>query len=448
MLVATASAPSRRVRVSGPVVAVASRGRGGADRGESADGGGGAGRIVALHPVREGVGRSAAHGVDRGGGRGGVAEIQRARMIAALVEVARERGASGVTVANIVARSGVSRRTFYELFEDREDCFLAGFDLAVQGAARRVLPAYEARGTWRERVRAGLGALLEYLDDEPGMGALCVVDALGAGPVALERRTQVVQALIDAVHEGRREARGATKPTWLTAEGVVGAVLAVLHARLAAGDAQANGARGNGARVVGARAHGAQEAGALASRARTHGAQEAGALASRARTDGAQEFREPSGGARAGGRRAGGAPPMAALLSPLMGMIVLPYLGKAAAARENSRPAARRRPPTPPSGDPLRDLDMRLTYRTVQVLLAIAALGGRGPGPSNRQVAEAAGVADPGQISKLLARLQHLGLIENEGGPPAPGEPHVWRLTLKGAEIERTIRRQATPAGA
>src|ERR1700735_1957117 len=92
--------------------------------------------------------------------------------------------------------------------------------------------------------------------------------------------------------------------------------------------------------------------------------------------------------------------------------------------------------------DPLRELDMRLTYRTVQVLCAIAALGGRGPGPSNRQVADAAGVADPGQISKLLARLEHLGLIENEDGPPAPGEPHVWRLTSKGAEIERTIRRQ------
>jgi AcrR family transcriptional regulator/DNA-binding MarR family transcriptional regulator len=342
--------------------------------------------------MASGVAQRPARGdVDRSGGRGGVAEIQRARMIAALVEVARERGTGGVTVANIVARSGVSRRTFYELFEDREDCFLAGFDLAVQDAARRVLPAYGVPGTWRERIRAGLGALLEYLDDEPGIGALCVVDTLGAGPVALERRTQVVQVLIDAVHEGRREARGATKPTRLTAEGVVGAVLAVLHARMAAGDARANGARANGAQT-------------------------------------------------------GGAPPMSTLLGPLMGMIVLPYLGKAAAARETSRRATPRKPPTPSSGDPLRELDMRLTYRTVQVLLAIATLGGRGQGPSNRQVAEAAGVADPGQISKLLARLEHLGLIENEGGPPAPGEPHVWRLTPKGAEVERTIRRQAAPA--
>ncbi len=329
--------------------------------------------------------------VDRGGGRGGVAEIQRARMIAALVEVAGERGAGAVTVAHVVARSGVSRRTFYELFKDREDCFSAAFDQAVEQAARRVAPAFQVPGGWRERVRAGLGALLGFLDDEPGLGRLCVVDALGAGPAALERRVGVVGVLIDAVHGGRREVTGATKPTRLTAEGVVGAVLAVLHARLACGDARANGAA-------------------------------------------------------VPGTRTGPTKPLVALLGPLMGMIVLPYLGQAAAARETARPGPRRKRAALAHSDPLRDLDMRLTYRTVQALLAIAALGGRGPGPSNRQVADTAGVADPGQISKLLARLEGLGLIENEGGPPAPGEPHVWRLTAKGAEIERTIRRQAAPA--
>ncbi len=145
------------------VIEVASRGRAGA---------------------RRGVDRRPAHGdVDRGGGRGGVVEIQRARMIAAMVEVARERGVGAVTVAHVVARSGVSRRTFYELFEDSEACFLAAFDQAVERAAVRVVPAFDAGGSWRERVRGGLGALLEFLEDEPGLGALCVVDALGAGPV-------------------------------------------------------------------------------------------------------------------------------------------------------------------------------------------------------------------------------------------------------------------------
>ncbi len=321
----------------------------------------------------------ALHGdVDRGGGRGGVVEIQRARMIAAMVEVARERGVGAVTVAHVVTRAGVSRRTFYELFEDREACFLAAFDQAVERAAVRVLPAFDAGGSWRERVRGGLGALLEFVEDEPGLGALCVVDALGAGPLALERRAQVVGALIDVVDGGRREARGSARPTRLTAECVVGAVLAVLHARLSGGGAS---------RMVG-------------------------------------------------------------LLGPLMGMIVLPYEGLAAAARETSRPAPRRRRAALSHGDPLRELDMRLTYRTVQVLLAIASLGGPGGvGPSNRQVADASGVADQGQISKLLARLDHLGLIRNSGAGPARGEPNVWSLTPKGEEIAHTIRLQTAPAG-
>ncbi|MGH2855509.1 MAG: hypothetical protein ACRDLF_15110, partial [Solirubrobacteraceae bacterium] len=56
------------------------------------------------------------------------------------------------------------------------------------------------------------------------------------------------------------------------------------------------------------------------------------------------------------------------------------------------------------------------------------------------------GVADQGQISKLLVRLEHLGLIHNAGAGPASGEPNVWSLTPKGKEVERTIRRQAAPA--
>jgi DNA-binding MarR family transcriptional regulator len=81
---------------------------------------------------------------------------------------------------------------------------------------------------------------------------------------------------------------------------------------------------------------------------------------------------------------------------------------------------------------------MRLTYRTVRVLLAIAER----PGASNRVVAQGSGVQDQGQISKLLARLEHLGLISNEGVGASRGEPNAWRLTARGREIERTIRQQ------
>jgi AcrR family transcriptional regulator len=310
-------------------------------------------------------------------GREGVAGLQRARIVTAMTALVSERGVGGVSVAHVVARSGVSRRTFYELFEDREDCFLAAFDAAIARAAEGVSTAYRGAGRWRERIRAALRAALLFLDAEREMGALIVVGALGGGPRALERRAEVLRVLVDAVHEGRlhaegsKRAKGSEAVERFVAEGVVGAVLAVIHARLL----------------------------------------------------------EANPG------------PLVGLSNSLMGIIVLPYLGPAAAAREAQRPAPRAPRRAKPRGDPLRDLDMRLTYRTIRVLLAIAAE----PAASNRQVASAAGIGDQGQISKLLSRLQALGLIENGGGDHAKGEPNAWTLTTRGRDITQTIQTQTKP---
>jgi DNA-binding MarR family transcriptional regulator len=83
----------------------------------------------------------------------------------------------------------------------------------------------------------------------------------------------------------------------------------------------------------------------------------------------------------------------------------------------------------------LQDLPMRFTYRTMRVLMAVAER----PGSSNRMVGQAAGIGDQGQASKLLARLHKLGLIENQGGDPARGEPNAWTLTPTGRQVHGTI---------
>jgi AcrR family transcriptional regulator len=322
--------------------------------------------------ARGGAGRT---GTDIGViGREGVIELQRARILTAMSELVRERGVAGVTVAHVVTRSGVSRRTFYELFEDRDRCLLVAFDHAVERAAAAVLPIYAAaaenhEGAWEVQIRAGLGALLAFLDEEPELGGLLVVDALAAEQRVLERRARVVRALVDAVHRGARGATGA-RTARIVAEGAVGAVLAVIHARLL----------DPGPRLL------------------------------------------------------------SGLLNPLMGIVVLPYLGPAAAARElaRPRPRVRRRAATP--ADPLRGLEMRLTYRTVRVLLAISELSAQGCHPSGRQVADASGISDQGQMSKLLARLHHLGLIRNDAAARGKGEPNAWTLTPKGRDVEHAIR--------
>jgi AcrR family transcriptional regulator/DNA-binding MarR family transcriptional regulator len=300
-----------------------------------------------------------------------VSDIQRARILSAMVDIAAERGVGNVTVGHVVSRSGVSRRTFYELFDDREECFLAALDNAVKRVATVVVPVYEEPGTWQGKIRAALAALLEQLDHAPGVGRLLVVETLGAGPKALERRQNVLVQIFNVVDRGRAEAKKGHGPPPLAAEGLVGAVLSIIHTRMVDEDS----------------------------------------------------------------------PPLVELTSALTSMIVLPYLGPAAARKELQRPApkgaGKRRGN---AGNPLKDLEMRLTYRTVRVLMAVGAH----PGVSNRRVADAAGVSDQGQISKLLARLDSLGLIENSGFGQAKGESNSWFLTGRGREIEAAIREQTT----
>ena len=124
-------------------------------------------------------------------------------------------------------------------------------------------------------------------------------------------------------------------------------------------------------------------------------------------------------------------------------MIVLPYLGPAAARREGARPVPLAPPASAPptisghgtGGDPLRDIPMRLTYRTARVLQAAAAH----PGASNRLLGEHADIYDQGQISKLLGRLKGLGLLQNAGAGQAKGEPNAWRLTALGERVTEQL---------
>jgi AcrR family transcriptional regulator/DNA-binding MarR family transcriptional regulator len=166
--------------------------------------------------------------------RAQLSELQRARIVGAMVSEACERGAGSVTVAHVVARSGVSRRTFYELFTDRDDCFLAAFEQVLTIASGRVLDAYmaQAQASWRERIRAGLVALLAFLDEQPAIGCVIVSESSSGGPRVLARRGEILKLLIGVVDEGRGEAKSAATIPPLTAEGVVGGVLAVIQSRL------------------------------------------------------------------------------------------------------------------------------------------------------------------------------------------------------------------------
>lgn len=306
-----------------------------------------------------------------------VTGIQRSRLLGAAVRTVEELGYTQATVANITRRARVSRRTFYELFANREECMVALLESVVGEISEAIARADLAGLPWRERMRGGLSTVLAFLDREPALARVCVVQTARGGQAVLERREEILSRLATAVDEGRSEsARGAECPP-LTAEGLVGAALSIVYSRLLRSD------------------------------------------------------------------RA----PLTGLSGELMGMVVLPYLGPAAARREQAlgAPAAKssavRVPAEAASArhDPLETIPMRLTYRTVRVLEAIAER----PGVCNREVGERAGIHDQGQISKLLARLERLALIENGSEGRAKGEPNAWNLTAGGHDLAQSIRNHA-----
>jgi AcrR family transcriptional regulator len=163
---------------------------------------------------------------------GHVAEMQRRRILLAIGELLGEVGFEDATIGRISKRAGVSRRTFYEVFDDREECFLAAFDQAAERIRAEVAPAYARHGKWSARVRSALTILLEHFDAHSGVARMCVVESLRAGPAVLERRRRILAAIVGAVDVGRVEARQAEGPLPLAAEGVVGGALAVVHSRL------------------------------------------------------------------------------------------------------------------------------------------------------------------------------------------------------------------------
>jgi DNA-binding MarR family transcriptional regulator/AcrR family transcriptional regulator len=170
-----------------------------------------------------------------------VEEDRRTRVLEALAEAMAERGpaASTVTVAEVIARSGVTNVAFEELFVDREGCLLAAFDLGVERAAALTVAAFEAESRWLDAIKAALAGLLRFLEDEPALGRLMVVYSMGGGARVLRRRMEVLGLVAAVVDRGRAEMPpGKQDPPPVIAEGVVGAVVTVLQSRLLAEDPQ------------------------------------------------------------------------------------------------------------------------------------------------------------------------------------------------------------------
>jgi AcrR family transcriptional regulator len=163
---------------------------------------------------------------------------QRARIIAALADETVEKGYRAVTVSDIVRRAGIARNTFYENFASKEDCFLAASEYAVESARGRVVDAAAKEDDWPAKVAAGLAAFLRYVAGEPALARTCIVEALSAGPAAVERYELSIQAFMPLFQLGRKaSAKGDQLPETLE-ETIVGGIFWILYQRIIMGQVE------------------------------------------------------------------------------------------------------------------------------------------------------------------------------------------------------------------
>jgi AcrR family transcriptional regulator len=164
-------------------------------------------------------------------------EMQRKRILDAMVGEVAERGLRGATVAGVSARAGVSRSTFYELFENLETCILAVLTQVASRSTALMSKAFAREARWQDGVLAALAALLMSLDREPLLARVCLLETLAGSPTVLEHRARELALLNPLVDVGREQAHTNREPPELTAEASVASVAGILHTRLVTGEA-------------------------------------------------------------------------------------------------------------------------------------------------------------------------------------------------------------------
>ncbi|NLT04731.1 MAG: TetR/AcrR family transcriptional regulator [Solirubrobacterales bacterium] len=141
-----------------------------------------------------------------------VAASQRTRIVEALRASIAEHGYSEASVADVIKRAGVSRKTFYAQFADKEECFLEIYGERMGRLEAVVADAFGSQDEWVASLRAGIAALLNALALDPAAARLCFVDVLAAGPRAAEARTAAMRTLEATLELTRGAAGDGTAP--------------------------------------------------------------------------------------------------------------------------------------------------------------------------------------------------------------------------------------------
>jgi AcrR family transcriptional regulator len=165
-----------------------------------------------------------------------VIQNQRERMLAAVADVASAASYGEMSVEDIIVTAGVSRRTFYEHFKNKEDAFIAAYEEAAGRLLAAVRAGYESREGFADRVRAGIEMFLMLLAADPAFARMCIVEVMAAGPEAVQRRNEAMQAFAMMFEENARAFLEEPPPSQLAAETIVGGIYEVIYTRIQRGE--------------------------------------------------------------------------------------------------------------------------------------------------------------------------------------------------------------------
>jgi AcrR family transcriptional regulator len=155
----------------------------------------------------------------------------RRRLLEAMVQTVALRGYDRTTISRVLSVAGLEEAVFSEHFRDKRDCFRQSLDELLGYGEQATLELLELDAPWAERVRLGLERLLAALAADPAAARVLLVEMLGAGPEACERRRAALALLTALMEQGRAESPGAAQLPAQTSEAIVGGVVSILHRR-------------------------------------------------------------------------------------------------------------------------------------------------------------------------------------------------------------------------
>jgi AcrR family transcriptional regulator len=165
-----------------------------------------------------------------------VAAHQRERLLNGTIEMVAKRGYRGTSIDHIVKAARVGHVAFYDLFDGKEDCFLAAFDRIVEETSETLGAAVSSEMDWAEQICSALGALLDLIAADPGRARVGLVEVQAAGRNAYARYEKAIDRAIPKLREGRAQGVEAAALSDTLEEAILGGVAWILHQRLVKGE--------------------------------------------------------------------------------------------------------------------------------------------------------------------------------------------------------------------